>query len=476
MEENDYLGTAPVGKLLAKFAIPCILSLVISCLYNIVDQIFVGNGVGPLANAATGVIFPVTVVGWGLSLFFGDGAAAYMSIALGKKETDRIDRSVANAILGAFVSGCVLILVAYLWGDGLLMLLGGTKANIAYAHTYGMIIYAMIPLALVQSCLASIIRADGAPGYAMMAMVVGAVLNIIGDPIAIYALKLGIAGAAWATIIGQFVSFLLSVAYLFRSKTFRLKLSSFLPDLKILLRVCQLGLSSLFTQLCIVATTIANNVLFVKYGNQWNAEYGGDVSLAAFVVIMKLFQIVLNVAIGIGVGAMPLVGYNYGAGQYGRVKKLLKLIVLWTGGICLMCTVFFEAAPRAIISVFGGSGSGEFNELYMQFAVPCLRIYLMFIAFTCLQKVSSIFLQSMGMVKLAAPLSFLRDILVILFASLVPIGLGVMGVVWAAPIADAAAFIVTAPIMVWIYMKLKRMEKDMPLEKSPVLSDMAEQE
>ncbi len=461
MENNDYLEKERVGKLLFKFAVPCILSLVISCLYNIVDQIFVGNSrVGYLGNAATGVIFPITVIGWGLSLFFGDGAAAWLSVSLGKGERESIHRGVGNAMLFTFLSGCAVILIAYLWGDGLLMLLGGTEANIGLAHDYGIIIYAMMPLALVQNCLAAIIRADGAPGYAMLAMLVGAVLNIIGDPIAIYALDLGIQGAAYATIIGQFVSFVLCAAYLFRSKTFKIGLRSFIPDFKLLSQIMALGMSSFLTQLCIVATTVVNNLLFVKYGLE--SKFGADIPLAAFVVIMKLFQIVLNIAIGIAAGAQPIIGYNYGAKQYGRVRRLLQLILLWTAGLCLVFTVLFEAIPAGFISMFGAGGSSQELDsgLYMEFAVPCLRIYLMFIVLTCLQKVSAIFMQSIGAAKIAAPLSFLRDILLIVCAFLVPLGLGLMGVAWAAPIADAVAIVGTAPVVLWVWRRLRRLEKE----------------
>ncbi|MCH5315606.1 MAG: MATE family efflux transporter [Eubacterium sp.] len=461
MEQTDYLGKEKIGKLLRKFAIPCILSLIISCLYNIVDQIFVGNSkVGYLGNAATGVIFPITVIGWGLSLFFGDGAAAWLSVSLGEGKSDKIHRGVGNAMLSTFISGGIVILIAYLWGDSLLMLLGGTEANVGLAHDYGIIIFAMMPLALVQNFLAAVIRADGAPGYAMIAMIVGAVLNIIGDPIAIYALDLGIQGAAWATIIGQFASFVICVCYLFRSKTFKIKLSSFVPDFKIMGRIMALGMSSFLTQLCIVATTIVNNVLFVNYGLM--SEFGADIPLAAFVVIMKLFQIVLNIAIGIAAGAQPIVGYNYGAKQYGRVKQLLKLILLWSAGACLFFTVLFEAIPRAFIAMFGAGGGAEgLNaELYMQFAIPCLRIYLMFLVFTCVQKVCAIFMQSMGLAKIAAPLSFLRDILLIVCAFLVPLGLGVMGVAWAAPIADAIAIAATAPVMIWVWRKLGKLQNE----------------
>ena len=315
MESPIYLGTEKPGKLLLKFAVPCIFSLIISCLYNIVDQIFVGNGVGYLGNAATGVIFPVTVIGWGISLFFGDGAAAALSVSLGKNETEHIHRSVGNSILCSFLGGAALILISYIWGDGLLRLIGATDANLALAHDYGFIIYTMIPLALAQNTMASIIRADGSPKYAMGAMLAGAVLNIIGDPVAIFVLDMGIKGAAYATILGQFVSFCICAAYLTRSRSFRLSLSSFWLDWRLLKRVMALGASSFLTQLSIVIVTIVNNILLVKYGAL--SPYGPDIPLGAFVVILKLFQIVLNIAIGIAAGAQPIVGYNYGAKKFG---------------------------------------------------------------------------------------------------------------------------------------------------------------
>jgi hypothetical protein len=285
MESPIYLGTEKPGKLLLKFAVPCIFSLIISCLYNIVDQIFVGNGVGYLGNAATGVIFPVTVIGWGISLFFGDGAAAALSVSLGKNETEHIHRSVGNSILCSFLGGAALILISYIWGDGLLRLIGATDANLALAHDYGFIIYTMIPLALAQNTMASIIRADGSPKYAMGAMLAGAVLNIIGDPVAIFALDMGIKGAAYATILGQFVSFCICAAYLTRSRSFRLSLSSFRLEWRLLKQVMALGASSFLTQLSIVIITIVNNILLVKYGAL--SPYGPDIPLGAFVVIMN---------------------------------------------------------------------------------------------------------------------------------------------------------------------------------------------
>jgi len=447
MKAHNYLETERIGTLLRQFAIPCIFSLIISCLYNIVDQIFVGNGVGYLGNAATGVIFPVTVIGWGLSLFFGDGAAATLSVSLGQNNTRDIHRCVGGSVVCSFLSGVVIILVAYLLGDGLLRLIGATDANLALAHDYGFIIYAMMPLAMVQNTLASIIRADGSPRYAMGAMLVGAVINIIGDPVAIFVLDLGIKGAAYATILGQFVSFLTCAAYLGRGKNFQISADSFQPSPALLKRIMVLGISSLLTQLSIVVITVINNILLVRYGAQ--SVYGADIPLAAFVVIMKLFQIVLNIAIGIAAGAQPIVGYNYGAKRYDRVRALLKAIVRWTVVVCLVCTILFEVVPQVFIRMFGADG-----QLYTQFAVRCLRIYLSLILFTCVQKVCAIFLQSIGHVRAAAPLSILRDALLILFSVLAPRFLGVTGIFWAAPIADALAMLITAAVMIRLWRAL----------------------
>lgn len=447
MNESNYLGTEKVGKLLRQFAIPCIVSLLISCLYNIVDQIFVGNGIGYLGNAATGVIFPITVLGWGLSLFFGDGAAAVLSVSLGRKETQRIHKTVGNSILCSFLAGLAILAVGYLGGDHLLRLIGATDANLELARDYGFIIYAMIPFALVQNTLASIIRTDGSPRYAMGAMLVGAVINIIGDPLAIFVLDMGIKGAAYATIFGQFVSFLICAGYLVKSKTFRLSPDSFRLDFIELKHVMALGTSSLLTQWSIVVITVINNILLVRYGA--GSVYGSDIPLAAFVVIMKLFQIVLNIGIGIAAGAQPIVGYNYGAGQYSRVQELLKLMLKWTAVICLLCTVLFEAIPLVFIRMFGSDG-----ELYTQFATQCLRIYLSLILFTCVQKVCAIFLQSIGHAKAAAPLSILRDALLVVFSLLLPLKLGVTGIFWAAPAADAIAAAVTFFFMVRLWREL----------------------
>lgn len=465
MNQNNYLGTEKVGVLLRQFAVPCIFSLIISCLYNIVDQIFVGNGVGYLGNAATGVIFPITVIGWGVSLLFGDGAAADLSVSFGKNETQDIYLSVGNSILCSFFCGVIIAGISYLLGDNLLRLIGATDANLSLAHDYGFIIYFMMPLALVQNTLASVIRADGSPRYAMCAMLVGAVINIIGDPVAIFVLNMGIKGAAYATILGQFVSFVICAFYLTKSKTFHISLKSFWFNAGSLKRVAALGMSSFLTQLSIVIITVINNILLVKYGAA--SIYGADIPLAAFVVIMKLFQIVLNIAIGIAAGAQPIVGYNYGARNYSRVQELLKLIIKWTAIVCVVCTILFEVFPLLFIQMFGADG-----ELYTRFAVLCLRVYLSLILFTCIQKVCAIFLQSIGHAKTAAPLSILRDVLLIIFSLIVPIFGGVTGIFWAAPIADSIAIVITGIVMVKLWKSLEQ-EKQQKHKNQPQASFQA---
>ncbi len=286
-------------------------------------------------------------------------------------------------------------------------------------------------------------------------------LNIIGDSVAIFAVDMGIKGAAYATILGQFVSFCICAAYLTRSRSFRLSLSSFWLDWRLLKQVMALGASSFLTQLSIVIVTIVNNILLVKYGAL--SPYGPDIPLGAFVVILKLFQIVLNIAIGIAAGAQPIVGYNYGAKKFGRVRELLVLMIKWTVIVCLICTILFEAFPLVFIRMFGADG-----ELYTQFAVQCLRVYLSLILFTCVQKVCAIFLQSIGHAKAAAPLSILRDVLLIVFSIAAPMVWGVTGIFWAAPIADVLAIAVTAVVMLRLWNQLKA-EDVQPGAERPIL-------
>ena len=447
-QQGSYLITEPIRKLLPKFTIPCVISLIIPCLYNIVDQIFVGNGIGYLGNAATGIIFPITVIGWGASLLFGDGAAAALSLSQGRGDTKNTGKVIANSILFSFLSGILIILVCYLGGDSLLYALGATDTTIGLTRDYGNIIFIMIPLALVQNTLAAIIRADGSPHYAMITMAVGAILNIIFDPITIFVWGWGIKGAAYATIFGQFISFILCALYLRRSKTFRIRLLDFKPNWRAIKSVIPLSGSSFLTQISIVIVTVVNNKLLVSYGAI--SEYGADIPLAAFVVIMKLFQIVLSIAIGIAAGAQPIIGFNYGAGRYDRVKQTFKYVILWTFITSAIATVLFQGIPHVFIHLFGADG-----ELYTAFAIRCLRIYLSLIILTCIQKACAIFLQSIGKAAAAIPLSIIRDVVfLIAFSLIIPAYIGVTGIFWAAPAADILAIAITVIVLLRVWKQL----------------------
>ena len=271
----------------------------------------------------------------------------------------------------------------------------------------------------------------------------------------------GIKGAAIATILGQFVSFLICIAYLKRSRVFQVKASDFIPSWQHLQPVLPLGVGSFLTQLCIVATTIANNILLKSYGEQ--SVYGPDIPLSAFVVIIKLFQIILNIACGITVGALPIMGYNYGARLYSRVKETFKLVVLSTLTVCVVATVLFESVPLVFVRMFGTDG----GELYTNFAIGCLRIYLSLVIFTCLQKACAMFLQSIGHAKAAVPLSVLRDILLILLAILLPMQMGITGILWSAPAADVIAMLITIVAVVRVWRKMGA--DSQPASEQPIL-------
>ena len=441
MNESAYLGTEKTGKLLFRFAMPCIFGLIIQSLYNIVDQIFVGQGIGMIGNAATGIIFPLTMIGLGFGVFFGDGVAATVSVALGRGEGRNVHKAVGTSITVAFIVGIVYTIIYYIAGDKLLYFVGATENNIEMTRQYGAVIFMMMPIFIVQTTMSSIIRTDGSPNYAMVGMLAGAIFNIIGDPVAIFVLNLGIAGAAYATIIGQLLSFIIYAMYFGRVKNFKLQKDSFIPKFSVLKRIMALGSSSLLTQLAVVVVTVVNNILLVTYGAQ--SSYGSDVSLAAFVVIMKLFQIVLCIAIGIAAGGQPIVGYNYGANKFDRVKEILKKMLLWTFVSCGICWALFQIFPTFFVELFGSD-----NASYIVVATKCLRIYLMFLVFACLSKVCAIFLQSIGEARLAAPLSVFRDIVLIASSVMLAKIYGIDGIFYAAPFTDIITTILTVVLMV----------------------------
>ena len=444
--ENKFLGNEKISKLLMKFSIPCILSLLISSLYNIVDQIFIGNSeIGYLGNAATTIVFPITIISVAFAWCLGDGSAAFLSLCQGRKDTKNADKAIGNSILISFIISIIFVVLGFIFMDNLLYLFGASEASIGLARDYFQIILAAIPIYMLANTVNSIIRADGSPTYSMVSTLVGAILNIILDPIFIFVLKMGIKGAAWATIIGQIVSFIVSFIYFFKSKTFRLSLESFKINLKIFSNVIKLGISTFITQMSIVIISLVCNIELAKYGAE--SIYGSDIPIAVIGICMKVFTIVINIVVGIILGAQPILGYNFGAKKYDRVKQTFKIVMILTCVVGIIATFVFEVFPENVIKMFGTE-----DELYMQFAIKTFRIFLALVTFTCSIKVISIFFQAVGEPVKATIVSLARDI--ILFVPLViilPKYMGVEGPLFAAPAADFFAMIISIILVILFF-------------------------
>lgn len=465
MESNNkYLGKEKVSKLLLKFSIPCILSLLISSLYNIVDQIFIGNSeLGYLGNAATSIVFPITIISVAFAWAIGDGSAAFLSLCQGRKDTKNAHIAIGNGILINFIISIIFVILGFIFMNNLLFLFGASKVTLPIAVDYFRIILIFIPVYMMANGMNAIIRADGSPGFSMASTLVGAITNIILDPIFIFIFKWGIAGAAWATVIGQCLSLIVSIIYFIKPKTFKLSWNSFKINLGIFINVIKLGVSTFITQMSIVIISLVCNIMLAKYGA--TSKYGADIPIAVIGICMKVFTIVVNIAVGIILGAQPILGYNYGAKQYDRVRKTFKLVITSTVIVGLISMALFELCPEVIIKMFGTE-----SNLYMEFATKTFRIFLFFIVFTCTIKVSSIFFQAVGNPIKASIISLSRDI--ICFVPLViilPHFMEVEGALYAAPIADAIGIVITVVLLGLFFNKLGHEEVLGGEEKTKIL-------
>lgn len=449
-ENNKFLGSEKVSKLLLKFSIPCILSLLISSLYNIVDQIFIGNSeLGYLGNAATGVVYPITIIAVAFAWCFGDGAAAYLSLCQGRGDTENAHQGIGNSILVTFIISIIFLILGFIFKDNLLYLFGASNASINLARDYFVIILSAIPVYMLTNSMNAVIRADGSPGFSMLATLVGAIINIILDPIFIFPLHMGIKGAAYATIIGQIVSLIVSIIYYTKTKTFKLTLNSFKMNFKVFKNIIKLGVSTFITQMSIVIISLVCNIMLAKYGAM--SKYGADIPIAVIGITMKVFSIVINIIVGIILGAQPILGYNYGAKNIGRVKETFKKVVIISTIVGVVSTIIFELCPSVIISIFGSN-----DELYMEFAVLTFRLFLMLVTLTCLIKMASIFFQAVGEPLQAAIVSLARDI--VFFVPLViilPKYIDIKGALIAGPIADLAGMFVTIILLFKFFKKIE---------------------
>ncbi|HBY2691668.1 TPA: MATE family efflux transporter, partial [Clostridioides difficile] len=386
-ENSRFLGTEKISKLMLKFSIPCVLSLLVSALYNIVDQIFIGNSsLSALGNAATGVVFPIFIIAQAFAWCFGDGCAAYLNICQGKNDSKTSHKAIGTGVIVTLITSIILIALFLPFKTSLLTLFGASENSIGYAVEYFNIVLLFFPILMLSNMMNSVIRADGNPAGSMASMLTGAVVNIILDPIFIFGINWGgtgmtpMTGAATATIIGQIVSFVISVFYFFKPKTFKLTPSSFIPDLKTFSNALKLGTSSFITQMTIVVISLVCNIMLAKYGAM--SSYGIDIPIAIIGIESKVFTVVINLVVGIVLGCQPIIGYNIGAKNYMRVKELYKKILFCTIVIGVVATILFEFVPRNIIGVFGTPTNIPNPEDYWIFGEKTFRIFLCFITFT----------------------------------------------------------------------------------------------
>lgn len=460
MELNQsYLATEKVGKLIGKYAVPCIISLLVGALYNIVDQIFIANAsyLGSYGNAANTVVFPLTVIALGIAVMIGDGCCAFVSISLGEKKTENATRSVGNSVLLCIISSIVLTAIYLIFAEPILTAFGG-KVNaetFELSKEYFFWIALGIPFYMFGQAMNPIIRADGSPKFAMFSTVAGAVINIILDPIFIFVFKWGMMGAAVATVIGQIVTAALAVWYLLRAKITKPNIRDFKLKGRIIGKTLSLGLCSFLAQISLVAAMMAINNMIRKYGAVdavFGQEQYAQIPMAVVGIVMKFFQIVISIVIGMAAGCIPVVGFNMGAKLNKRVKVLFTKLIIAEACVGAVALIIVELFPNVLIQIFGAANESVY---YTDFAVKAFRLYLCMLILACVNKATFIFLQAMGKAMESTMLSMVREIVFgVGFALLLPIFFGLDGVLYSMPASDVLTAIISVIIIAKTYRQL----------------------
>ncbi len=444
--EQNLLATAPVGKLMLKYAIPSVVALVVNSLYNIVDQIFIGWGVGTLGNSATNVVFPLNMIVMALALLLGDGGAAYLSLELGRKDNIKAEKGVNSTFSWLIIEGIVFFLICEAFLKPLTVLFGATPDNMSYALAYGRIVILGFPFVIVGCGMCSVIRADGTPQLTMIAMIAGCLVNVVLDALFVLGFGWGMEGAAIATVVGQLLNFAISMWYVPRFKTVKIKLSLMKPDFKMLKRIAGFGVSSFISQIAVAIVMTVINYYLVHCG--MDSKYGADIPLAAFGIVMKFNTILISIVTGIATGAQPIVGYNYGGANYARVKKTFWLAVKAATIFSVLFFVVFQVFPKQLTAIFGNQG-----DLYTEFSIMSFRIFTLLCFFNGFQTVSAIFFQSIGKAVTSGVVSLSRQIVFLIPAVMILCScMGIEGVLWAGSAADGLAFIL-ALILIILQMK-----------------------
>ena len=462
--DNQFLGTERIGTLMRRYAVPCIISLLVGALYNIVDQLFIANAdyLGSFGNAANTVVFPLTVVALAVAVMVGDGCCAYVSIHLGRGEPDAAKRGVANAVVLCLAASVVLTAVYLIFADAIIALFGGTvnDETFRYAQEYFFYITLGVPFYMFGQAMNPIIRADGAPKFAMVCTLLGAVFNIVLDPIFIFTCRWGMMGAAVATVIGQVATAALSVWYLLHMRIIRPRRGDWALRGAVCGRILTLGGTSFLSQISLVAAMAAINNMLRKYGALdavfSQAQYA-QIPMAVVGIVMKFFQIVISIVVGMAAGCIPIVGYNMGAEQPRRVRDLFTRLLVCEVLVGVAALVLAECFPRQLIDIFGAANESVY---YTEFAVKAFHTYLCMMPLACVNKACFIFLQAIGKALASNLLSVLREVVFgVGFALLLPVFFGLDGVLYSMPVSDVLTFIVSAVLIVRTYRMLDALQR-----------------
>ena len=456
---NSFLGTERIGRLMRQYAIPCVISLLVGALYNIVDQIFIANAsyLGSYGNAANTVVFPLTVVALAIAVMVGDGCCAFVSMALGRNDGRSAKRSVGNAVV-MIIAGSLVLTAAYLlFADDIIALFGGTvnAETFHHAQEYFFYITLGIPFYMFGQAMNPIIRADGSPRFAMISTLAGAVINCILDPIFIFVFKWGMMGAAVATVIGQVVTAILAVWYLLHMRIIRPAPGDYALQGGICGRTLSLGITSFLSQISLVAAMAAINNMLRQYGAAdaiFGQEAYAQIPMAVVGIVMKFFQIVISVVVGMAAGCIPIVGYNMGAEKKARVRELFTRLLVAEALVGAVALLLAEGFPRQLIAIFGAANESSY---YTDFAVKAFRIYLCMMVLACINKACFIFLQAVGKALTSTLLSMFREVVFgVGFAVLLPVFFGLDGVLYSMPVSDILTFLISAVIILKTYREL----------------------
>ena len=459
MNDNAFLVNEKVSKLMKKYAIPCIISLLVAALYNIVDQIFIANAdyLGSYGNAANTVVYPLTVIALAISVMIGDGCCAFVSISLGANKQDEAHKSIGNSILLCLISSVVLVMLYMIFKDSILTFFGGKVNEGTYqcANQYFIWITLGIPFYMFGQAMNPIIRSDGSPKFAMISTLAGAVINIILDPIFIFVFKWGMMGAALATILGQVVTALLSVWYLFHFKSVKITKQSFGLWLPLMKKFLVLGLTSFLSQISLVMSMAAVQNMCTKYGAMdpifGQVQYA-QIPMAVLGIVMKFFQIAISISVGMAAGCIPIVGYNIGAKRKDRAKTLFTYLLIAEAIVGLVATIIVEFFPNQLISIFGSANESIY---YTEFAVKSFRTYLCLMTLATVNKGTFIYLQALGKAVESTVISLTREIIFGVFLPIIlPIFFALDGLLYSFPLADLLTFLIAIIVIYKTYKEL----------------------